>query len=86
MISWGMNQSPSILTDSQVTYPTQLILKTTIYSGSLYLPSHILLPPPHKLARYRYPLFPHEQLIYGTTVHLCRYGVLPLLYILFDWE
>ena len=67
--------------------------KTTISSGSLYLPSHVLIPPPHKPTSYRHPLFPHAQLIYGPAGHLRRYGGLPpldiflfLLVYIFVWN
>ena len=59
-------------------------LKTTISSGSRYLPSRVLFPPLHKLAHSRHPLFPCEQIIYGPEVHLRHCGVLTPLHIIID--
>ena len=80
-ISWGMNQIISLPTYIEGNAPKQLSLKTTFISGSLYLPSNVLIPPPHKPTSSQHPLCLRAHLIYGTTGHLRRNGGLPLLYI-----
>ena len=80
-----MNQIPSLPTYGQATATTQLILKTTFTSGSLYLPPHVLITQTHKPASSQHPLCHHTHLIYGPIGHLYSYGVLPLIDIFIDW-
>ena len=65
--------------------PHTIKFKNTISSGSLDLPPHVMLPPPHKPTSYQNPICPHAQLICGPAVHLCRYIDLHQLYIFLDW-
>ena len=80
-----MNQRPSLPTNSYGSDPTQLIFKTKISPGSLYLLSHVLFPSPHKPDISRYRLCPCSQLIYGPAGHLRHYSVSSTLYIILDW-
>ena len=61
--------------------------KTKLYSGSLYLPSHVLLPPPHKSASSWNPFWPRSQLIYVLKdhLHLCDLSCLTLLPLVVGW-
>ena len=85
-VLWVMNQISHIPADIQGTAPTKLILKTIFTSGSLYLLSHALIPPPHKPATSCHPLWPCAHLIYGTSGTLHRYGGLTLLDISLGWS
>ena len=58
--------------------------KNIFISGLLYLPSHIVIPPPHKNMSSQNPLLSSAQLIYEPKDHMCRNGGLTTLYILLD--
>ena len=55
---------------------------STFISWSLYIPSHILIPPPYKSASFRYPCFPYPQIPFVPVAPLRRNGGLPSLEIL----
>ena len=59
-------------------------LKNTFISGSIYLTSHVLIPPPHKLASSCHMFFPRANLIYEQPGHLSHYSGLPPLDIFLD--
>ena len=63
------------------SYPKKI---TIVISGLLYLPSHVLFPPPHESTRPRNLLCPRAQPISGPVVNVRRNVVLKFLYVLLD--
>ena len=59
-----------------------IIYKIIIISGSLYLPPHILVPPPHELTILGHLLRSREKLIDELVGYVHRNGGLPPLNVL----
>ena len=58
--------------------------KNKVFSGLLYLPSHVLIPLPHESSGYWNIFFPLEYFICGMTGNVRHNGGLPPMNVLFD--